>query len=170
VWGRGIASGALPCGGPPHSHVLDGPAPRVTDDGERREANMTDKTAADMLRELDAAATPGPWNVSSTEAVGGDLVAEAGVASIWAPTGTISGGSPDERDRDEYRDAAAIIALRNAAPALADLLMLFEAQVGAEECTCWSWHVDLRPCLECRRAAALAAVTAVLGGSSDERS
>jgi len=122
---------------------------------------MTDKTAADMLRELDAAATPGPWDAEG----GLSIMAGTRPDHLWIASAiTRKGGAIDEANM------AATAALRNAAPALADLLMLFEAQVGAEECTCWSWHVDLRPCLECRRAAALAAVTAVLGGSSDERS
>ena len=106
---------------------------------------MTDKTAADMLRELDAAATPGPWKDNGTNQVYTDE--KAGKWLFEAPR---SWGAVDEA-----ANCHTIAALRNAAPALADALD--DMRVTHSTCTFPE---------SCGGCAALAAVTEALGGGA----
>ena len=66
-------------------------------------------TAADDLRALSAAATPGPWEDAGVEILGpGHVQHRRGVAYTWGPR--------------EYEDADLIVWCRNHADALANLI------------------------------------------------
>lgn len=117
-------------------------------------------TAADDLRALSAAATPGPWEDAGVEILGpGHVQHRRGVAYTWGPR--------------EYEDADLIVWCRNHADALANLIdaargLLDEQRegVGQQACEyvtpCPKYHLDDtdRWCGWCRLIPALAALEA----------